>query len=319
MAENIVNKPKKNNSVKKDTYDGSEIDRLVSLNDIDKDLVSKTLGYGEGSKNAYSRLIQQKAPIGLHGLLNLADLLGVEIFDILQSKYKAKIASVKLHRFKNRSELSKFYYELEKAYGGRTALLNSFPSMLYNPEEDSVDSDVQNARYEFLMCNDHIKNQEYYPIRSVLNFGFSDFSSILLKKQKIHVLNQFISAYENASDDKKVVVFTDDAQQKLVCSQFAADCEILGDELLVITAPFYSNAVITIKSTRLVKDLRADFAKSSKRKMKDERVIKMLKILLEVMEKDGSVHDYVRLLKEKESSFYEPVLLMLPIEYQADL
>jgi len=301
--EPIIDKqPGRHNSTIVAVHNGKKINEIVSEKRINPRDVAVTIGYSKGNKNAYNRLIDGESALGLRGLSELAELLGVDVFDILQDEYKKKVANVRLVQCSNASDVNKFLHDYEKQYGGRTAIFNSFPSLLYYADNDQA----RCARHGYLIKRG-VKNHEYYPLRSVLRFGFSEFSVFSIS-QKIKILNEFIGSFGSSKDFRVFVVVDDDG---FMYSPFASDCEILGEEVLIISAPFYQNSLIVIKSSNTIEDILENMSSNPQRIMDENRVEKMLSILLRCLEDGACLPDFVLALKEEKSKFYRHVVNVL--------
>lgn len=280
-------------------HDGKKIKKIVDEKGFKPIDVITAIGYAKGNKNAYTRLTDGDSALGVRGLSNLAEFLGLDVFDLLQDEYKNKIANASLVRFSNTSELNRFLYSYEQEYKGRTAVFNSFPSLLYYADLDQA----RLARYGYLTKHG-INNHEYYPLRSILNFGFSEFS-IFSKDQKIKILREFIGSFDLSANFRVFVVVDGD---DFIYSPFASDCEILGNEVLIISAPFYQNSLLVIKSANTVDDILDSMFCNRERIMDENRVKKMLMILLQCLEKGADLMHFITALKQNQSRFYEYVM-----------
>ncbi|TPQ25824.1 hypothetical protein C2U68_14075 [Methylomonas koyamae] len=140
---------------------------------ISEDQVLSKLGYRplNTNPNGFSRFIKGQSAIGLNGLLELEDLLDVDMQDIVKKEYAEKFSSFKLKHFEDECNLNAFLFDYEERHGGRYAVLNSFPSMIYYPNDDPN----RKKRFDLLNKNG-IDNKEYYPLRAILEFAFGNFS-----------------------------------------------------------------------------------------------------------------------------------------------
>lgn len=294
-------------------HDGKKISKLVEEKGkgSDKQKIIEILGYSNNSKNAYKRIICEEAPLGIDSLCKLADLLEVAMVELLKDEYKArivkkiekKIETVRLINFNNRDDLNKFLYEEEKHYEGRIGIFNSFPSMIYYPD----DGQWRCERYHY-MAKKSLTNKEYYPIRSLLNFVFSDFYfHNFSKEDKIKVINNFIDAHKRFTNQAYIVADV----EGFTCSPFWADCEILGNDYIIITAPYYQNAIFTIKSVGVVEELKPVIDEIKENIIDIHKIIKMLKILLSCIDKEKSIIDFLVELKYKDSTFFKLINTVL--------
>ena len=289
-------------------HDGDKIKKLLEVKGFTKKNLTDRLGYSKNSINAYNSVIKEISPIGVHGLSIVADLLDVEIFDILKDEYKTRISSVKLIEFTSHSELNEFLHNEEKKNKGRIAIFNSFPGMIYYPEDGRARRD----RYDFLTRSSSI-NTEYYPIGSLLNFGFSHFP-IFSDEDKIKAIKNFIDAHDKRISNHVYIIANAD---KFTYSPFAADCEILGDDYLLITAPFYQNAIFSIRSVEVVGRIKHTIEEQRENIIYSTKTLKMLRILSDCMEKENNIIDFMVKLKKEKSAFFKIIINVLSDKLKA--
>ena len=288
----------------KRVYDGDKIDALARKKGVDKKSIAESAGYAEGSVNTYSRLIHEQLPLGLYELSSIAQRLQEDVTDIVKAEYLDMISSVSLAKFKDANELHKFFLDYETTHNGRVLICNSFPSRIYYAN----DSSERLNRYNFL---NGIKplNYEYYHLRAVLNFGFSDFS-VLTKEEKLGALREFIKTHgKERSAKSRCFIITDG--DGFIYSEFAAGCEILADKILLIEAPFYENAIIIIKSSALTKEILEDVNTKSANIISEAETVKMLEILHDCMSRNESLVHFAVKLKSENSPFHEAVSLVV--------
>lgn len=300
----------------KAVHDGEEIARLVKKNKISPKRVTATLDYAEGSTNAYTRIVRGESPLGVYELARLAELLKVSPFEIVQDEYRDDIPGVTLKCCASDDEINELMYDYEKSSGGRIVILNAFPSMIYLPK-----TEARRKRYDLLMGREpgasRISNHEYYPLRAVLRFGFDVFTPFSTA-ERIEVLDNIVHKAFQADGTKKLrySVITD--YDGFVYSPFAGNCEILGRdtyETLFFTMPFYQYAICIVRSARIADAFARDVEKEAMAHvLKEDETMKMLTVMMTCLKEKRSVLDFVRMLREQASAFYEPVLAVLPDE-----
>jgi hypothetical protein len=278
--------------------------------------ITAELGYAEGSTNAYKRIIARESPLGVWELARLAKLLHVTPFDIVDDEHRDDIPSVTLEQYDREDDLHEAMYGYEKRSKGRVIVLNSFPSMIYVPTTEG-----RRKRYELLMGLEEgaprVINHEYYPLRPVLRFGFDPLTPFT-KDERIEVLDRIVhEAFEkDASKGLGLSVITD--TEDFVSSPFAGNLTILGEEAhdtLIFTMPFYEYAILVVRSHKIATKVAKDVNKLVvPHVLNENKTMKMLAIMMDCLKEDRSLPEFARLLGEQKSSFYQPVLDMLPAE-----
>jgi hypothetical protein len=173
-------------------------------------------------------------------------------------------------------------------------------------------------RFNYL-SNNGIANFEYYPVRSILKFGFGNFAKFS-KQQKIEILERMIASHSGENHDEHHKIFVIIDTEHFIYSPFAADCEVLGREMLIVAAPFYSYSVLTIKSPKATQEIIGHITRGSKPHIIEHRsTMKMLCLLLDCLRDTGAVADFLERLRNNTSGFYKPVLNVLPPEIKASL
>jgi hypothetical protein len=304
---------------KKVVQDGEVIAQLVTKKNFSPQQVTVALGYAAGSTNAYTRIIKGESSLGLCELSSLAALLEVAPFEIVKKDYQDEIPSVELEIYESEDEINEAVYGYEKSLGGRIAVLNSFPSMIYLPK-----TAARGKRYKLLMGREpkaeRITNNEYYPLRAVLRFGF-DALAPFSKEERITVLENIQKAFQkDGSIRLRQCIITD--TEGFVYTPFAGNLEILGDksyDMLVFTMPFYQYAILVVRSRQIATTVAKDVEmRAGAHVLKEDKTMKMLSIMRDCLKKDLSKHAFAEKLREEKSSFYQPVLDMLSAEGQED-
>jgi hypothetical protein len=303
--------------VVKVVQNGKEIDRIAREKNIPPKRITAELGYAKGSTNAYKRIIARKSPLGLCELAHLAKLLHVTPFDIVDAEHRDDIPSVTLEEHHKEDDLHEAMYGYEKDATGRLIVLNSFPSMIYVPTTEG-----RRKRYALLMGLEKglslVINHEYYPLRPVLRFGFDPLTPFT-KDQRIEILDHIVHKVlgEDASKGLGLSVITD--TERFESSPFAGNLTILGKkghhDTLILTMPFYEYAILVVRSHKIATKVAKDVNKLVVPHVLNEtKTMEMLAIMMDCLKEDRSLPEFARLLGEHESSFYAPVLDMLPAE-----
>lgn len=252
----------------------------------------KALNYSEGSVNAYTKVITNGTGLGLQGLITLSCELECGIFDIVKDEYKNYVPKIDFLQFEDEKALNIYIHQQEIVHKGRTTILRRFPDSIYCGE--NID------RYNYLtQC---ATNYEIYTLIAILEFAFSPFS-LVTKEEKIQQLDCIINGRNSI---KNHIYVMDDR----IFSQWSAECELLGDELLIIIAPLHKHAIFVIKSPELVKKMNAIVDNKDNLHF-EKRTLKLLHILRNSINDDDGLIEFTLSLQQKKSYFYKPTLAFL--------
>jgi len=274
-------------------HDGKKIDTLFKNmpEKMSKTALMEELGF---NRNSYNLMItKEKYPIGLKGLIKLAEIFKCDILDIVKDDIQDDIDSIKFEDFRDKAEMNARLLELEKKYNGRQALLTVFPSHIHRSNGEGSE------RRRFLYSKD-IDNVEIYSYLSILEFAFSPFS----KRTKEQKINDVKSALERTHVKNCIYIMDED-----FFANSGAECEIVGkkhDGYVLVLPPVPKYGIWKIRSPKLISKLLDFFGHSHVHSL--PRTLKLLIILLDSLEKDHSLIEFAKNLAINESSFYKPIM-----------
>ncbi len=201
----------------------------------------------------------------------------IDIYKLINKSYLDKLTQsglgfVYTRDFDSKGEFYAHIERFETDNSRRMTVISRFPSDIYLTEPRTH---VEKKRVEKIK-NGVIGSMEFYPLSSVINFGFTP-TSRLSCTEKISILNRF-NDYFNTAKSNRLFLFDDDAYQLPVHSEF----EILKKEnLLIIDLPSAKKNYLFFRSPEIVNRLHQYF-----------------NVEMEISLSDSDAHTILDLLKE---------------------
>jgi hypothetical protein len=299
-----------------DIYSGERIDRFVNeeKNFTERSRLKRkiveSLGYKYNDdkakykySSAYSRIKKSETFLGISGLTKVAKELNIDWFDILDDKYQDMISTIEIISFNNANNLNDHLYKIEKKHDfGRIGIFNKFPSLIYYPNN----VEEREKRYIYLTESAN-KNDEYYSLRSILEFGFSPFSEFYIK-DRVNILNNVINAHGATTHTVNIIDNT-----KVSYSRTSTECEIVGKDHILMQSPYYTNSLLSIRSRSLVRSLKYKLGneKGIGNHMdgihSHQRTMKFIRIMRDVINEGGDALKFISALQSEESALANSV------------
>ena len=189
----------------------------------------------------------------------LAEKFNFDPIDIVKPDcpFRKKLFSVSLKMFKNEEDFNKHLLEYDLKYG-RLAVFNTFPSSIYY----LVDVKSSQERYKFLgnaslsdFSKLKIRNTEYYPITSVLEFALNPFHRFKLE-EKGKILNKMIDSFSRdlLGHERRILRIFDPDEKDYYHD--APTCTILRNiNTGLMPSPTDKNHLLILKSDELIEKM----------------------------------------------------------------
>lgn len=175
------------------------------------------------------------------GTINIYDLIDEEGIDVLASE---GVGFIEFKEFPDRDAYYDYMAAMESQ--GRMVVLTRFPSAIYHAAPATAPEKRRLANIR----EGGIVNMEFYPVKALIDFGFSPSSSYSCE-EKIAILERLDAVFAQARS--KMLCFFSGHDAKIPAH---SEIEVLKQKgFLILQIPSFDNAALVIKSPHLAKGL----------------------------------------------------------------